>query len=51
MKKINAAELDIKFSGDKDDKQLQITTGATDFPKYDEYEVVAGKKNTKKDGK
>lgn len=48
MKKINAAELDNKYSGGKE-SQLQITTGLSDFPKYDEYEVVVGKGKVKKD--
>lgn len=47
MKKINAADLDEKYSGGKV-KQEQITTGMTDFPKYDEYETVVGKGVPKK---
>lgn len=49
MKKINAAEIDEKFAKDKGDKPLQIITGATDFPKYEEYESVVGKKPNKND--
>lgn len=47
MKKINAAELDAKFS-DGQEKPPQITTGLSDFPKYDEYETVVGKGPSKK---
>lgn len=47
MKKINAAELDAKFS-DGQEKPAQITTGLSDFPKYDEYETVVGKSPSKK---
>lgn len=47
MKKINAAELDAKFS-DGQEKPAQITTGLGDFPTYDEYETVAGKGPSKK---
>lgn len=50
MKKVNAAELDVKYSDGKE-PELKITTGATDFPRYDEYEVVVGKRPEKKDGK
>lgn len=47
MKKTNAAEIDEKFS-DGIEKPLQLTTGASDFPKYDEYEVVVGKRPKKR---
>lgn len=47
MKKINAAELDAKFSEGKENLP-KITTGAPDFPKYDEYERVVGKGVKKK---
>lgn len=42
MKKVNAAKLDEKYS-DGTEKPAQITTGLSDFPKYDEYERVVGK--------
>lgn len=42
MKKINADELDMKYSGGKE-KPLQVTTGLGDFPTYDEYETVVGR--------
>lgn len=49
MKKMNAAELDEKYTAGKEpDKQLQITTGLSDFPTYDEYERVVGKGPKKK---
>lgn len=45
MKKINAAKLDAHYSKDSEEPKVpQRITGASDFPKYDEYEVVAGKK-------
>lgn len=47
MKKVNAAELDAKYSDGKE-KPPQITTGMTDFPTYDEYETVVGKGVPKK---
>lgn len=47
MKKINAAELDAKYSDGKE-KPTSITTGASNFPKYDEYETVVGKGVKKK---
>lgn len=44
MKKINAAELDAKFSAGKPEEPApQITTGLPDFPTYKEYERVVGK--------
>lgn len=46
-KKINAAELDAKYSEGKE-KPPQIISGMSDFPKYDEYEVVVGKGLPKK---
>lgn len=50
MKKLNAAELDAKYSDGKEkDKHLEITTGLSDFPKYKEYETVVGKRPEKKD--
>ncbi|XP_031640958.1 NADH dehydrogenase [ubiquinone] 1 alpha subcomplex assembly factor 2 [Contarinia nasturtii] len=48
MKKINAAELDNKYLGGEE-KPPQITTGLSDFPRYDEYETVVGKKPPKKE--
>lgn len=52
MKKINAAELDAKYSeGKEPDPSLNVTTGLSDFPTYDEYETVVGKRPTKKDTK
>lgn len=53
MKKINAAELDAKYSDGKEpaDPALKVTTGLGDFPKYDEYEVVVGKGPRKQDKK
>lgn len=52
MKKMNAAELDAKYSDGKEpDPALEIKTGSSDFPTYDEYEVVAGKGPKKKDKK
>lgn len=47
MKKINAAELEAKYSDGKE-KPIQLTTGSSDFPKYDEYETVVGKGVKKK---
>lgn len=47
MKKVNAAEIDEKFSKGKEDKVPQIVSGGTDFPKYEEYEVVVGKRPDK----
>lgn len=50
MKKLNASELDAKYSDGKEkDKELEITTGLSDFPKYTEYETVVGKRPEKKD--
>lgn len=42
MKKVNAAKLDAKYSGGKE-KEPQLATGSGSFPRYDEYETVAGK--------
>lgn len=46
MKKVNAAEIDSKFSKGKEEEPIQITTGMPDFPKYDEYERVVGSGKT-----
>lgn len=52
MKKTNAAELDAKYSDGKEvDPALKITTGSSNFPRYDEYETVVGKGPRKKDKK
>lgn len=52
MKKKNAAELDAKYAdGKQPDPALAITTGLSDFPKYDEYETVVGKRPSEKEKK
>lgn len=44
MKKTNAAELDMKYSEGKETLPQQQVTGGGDFPQYDFYEKVPGKK-------
>lgn len=50
MKKLNAAKLDDKYAdGKSKDETLEIITGLPNFPKYDEYETVVGKRPEMKD--
>lgn len=44
MKKVNAAKLDSIYNAGKEKEPDQQITGAGDFPKYDIYETVAGKR-------
>lgn len=45
MKKVNAAKLDVKYGkAPEAAKTPQHVTGSGNFPKYDEYETVAGKR-------
>lgn len=52
MKKLNAAELDEKYSeGKESDPSLGVITGLKNFPTYDEYETVVGKKPSEQNKK
>lgn len=44
MKKTNSAKLDAKYSEGKEPEPKKMVTGGGNFPKYDIYETVAGKR-------
>lgn len=46
MKKVNADKLGEKFDDGVD--TTQVTTGAPNFPRYDDYERVVGKRSSDK---